>query len=88
MSLLQDYSITCNASGNYSVNFTTTEKASVTYTTDPDGTNVITLNTYAKGETSFVHNFGNSGSDLKFLFDQPAALLGRLRKPNGDIIGV
>jgi len=86
MSLLKDYSISYDKSGNYTVNFTTTEKASATYSIDVDGTKVITLDTDARGATTFSHDYGNSSTDLKFNFDQPDPA-GRRKKPKGLLEG-
>ena len=85
MSLVQNYSITCDKSGNYIINFNTSENASVTYTTERDGTNTITVNVDKKGETTFSKNFGNVSKEFKFTFVQPDGGGTMKRQPSGGI---
>lgn len=89
MSVLQDYSIIYDRSENYILNFTTTEKTSATYSTDRDGTNVITLVADAKGTISFSKNYGNTSKNFKFGFEQQGITntSGGGRIPSGDITG-
>ncbi|MGB0895722.1 MAG: hypothetical protein ACPGU9_02375 [Flavobacteriaceae bacterium] len=85
MSLLQDYCMTYNADKSYTLDFNTTAPASVTYTTGRDGSNVITINTSKKGNTSFSRTFTSVNDQFKFVFDQPDATARRIRIPNGSM---
>jgi len=86
MSLVQDYCIICDKEENYILKFNTSEGASVTYTREKDGTNVININTAKKGETSFSENFGNKNKSFKFIFNQPE-IFERKRTPTGSLTG-
>lgn len=85
MSLVQDYCVTCDKEGNYILEFNTTENASVAYTTEIDGTNVITITTDTKGTTPFSKNYGNTIKFLKYAFDQQSELSRTIREPTGQI---
>jgi len=85
MSLLQDYSITCDKSSNYILNFTTTKKASASFRTSGT-TNTITIDEDTGGSTSFSKNYGNKEVDFKFQFSQPGAPA-RRTEPDGELNG-
>ncbi len=85
MSLLKDYCITCDEKGNYILEFNTFEAASVVFSTEKDGTNLITLNTDAKGETNFLKNYGNASKIYKYKFDQPDDTSKRKGEPTGTL---
>jgi len=85
MSLLQDYSITCDKSGNYILNFNTTKKASASFRTSGT-TNTITIDEDPGGSTSFSKNYGNKEVDFKFQFNQPGTTE-RRTKPDGSLGG-
>jgi len=85
MSLLQDYSITCDKSGNYILNFNTTKKASAVFRL-AGTSNTITIDEDSKGETSFSKNYGNKEVNFKFNFDQPGTAE-RRTQPSGNLDG-
>ena len=71
MNLVQDYCVTCDKKGNYILDFNTSEPASVIYSTNSEGYNVITVNTDSKGKTVFTNNYGNASNIFKYSFIQP-----------------
>jgi len=71
MDLVQTYCVTRGKKGNYTLEFNTSEPASVTYSTERDGTNVITVNTHKKGETAFSNNYTSKDGQFKYVFVQP-----------------
>jgi len=87
MSLVQNYSITYDENQNYTLQFNTSELASVTYSIEKDGTNVITVNNADKGEQKFTHKYTSKNGVFKYVFDQPDdAARGRRRIPGGSMI--
>ncbi|PHS09512.1 MAG: hypothetical protein COA88_04840 [Kordia sp.] len=85
MSLVQDYCITCDKKGNYVLEFNTSENASVVYSTERDGTNVITVKPDTKGTIAFSKNYGNIIKFLKYAFEQEDQLLRTVRQPSGQV---
>ncbi|NQY31140.1 MAG: hypothetical protein HRT69_16950 [Flavobacteriaceae bacterium] len=83
MSLVQDYCVTCDKKGNYILDFSTTENASVVYSKNGD-TNIITVNTNKKGVTTFNENFGNASKIFKYSFIQPGTTE-RRGQPAGEM---
>jgi len=71
MSLVQDYCVTNDKEGNYILAFNTSEGANVAYSTERDGTNVITVNTDKKGKTAFTNNYTSKDGQFKYVFVQP-----------------
>jgi len=84
MSLVQDYCVTYDKEENYILAFNTTEAASVVYTTEKDGTNVITVNTVKKGKTAFTNTYTSIDGEFKYVFNQPGATE-RKREPSGGM---
>ena len=71
MSLVRDYCVTCDAKGNYILDFNTTEAVSVSFLpTEKDGTNVITVKSNRKGGKTFTNNYGNGSKIFKYAFEQ------------------
>jgi len=71
MSLVQDYCVTRDKKGNYILKFNTSEPASVVYTTEKDGTNVITVSPDKKGKITFTNNYTSINNEFKYTFVQP-----------------
>ena len=85
MDLVQGYCVTRNQDGTYFIEFNTTAPASVSYTTEKDGTNVIMVNADPKGKSSFkTNNYKSSGGEFKYVFDQPSSTA-RRREPGGGM---
>lgn len=86
MDLVQGYCVTRNQDGTYFIEFNTTAPASVSYTTEKDGTNVIMVNADLKGKSSFkTDNYKSINGHFKYAFDQPDSGARRKRIPDGDI---
>jgi uncharacterized protein YkuJ len=85
MTLIQTYCVTLDEKGTYKLDFNTTEPASVIYSTERDGTNVITVNTSKKGQTTFTNNYTSKDGQFKYVFDQPDVTARRIRIPSGEI---
>jgi hypothetical protein len=99
MSLLKNYSISCDENFNYTISFETTEKAVVfpALLNTNDGSLIkIKLNkNRATGTLQHSHFFTsiNNNKNFNFEFDQPNSLESEdlvqpsFRKPSGSIIG-
>jgi len=83
MSLVQDYCVTYDKEENYILAFNTTEAASAVYTTEKDGTNVITVNTNKKGKTAFTNTYSSKDGAFKYVFVQPIGGTMK-REPGGN----
>ncbi|MFD0962999.1 hypothetical protein [Pseudofulvibacter geojedonensis] len=84
MDLVQGYCVTRNQDGTYFIEFNTTAPASVTYTTEKDGTNVIMVNADPKGKSSFKsNNYKSLNGEFKYVFDQLGDTARRRRIPSG-----
>jgi hypothetical protein len=85
MSLVQDYCVTYDKGKNYILTFNTTEAANVAYSTEKDGTNVITVTTDKKGKTAFTNTYTSKDGAFKYVFSQPGTT-DRIRVPSGAMI--
>jgi hypothetical protein len=83
MTLIKMYCVTSDEKGTYKLDFNTTESASVIYSTERDGTNVITVNASKKGQTTFTNNYISKDGQFKYVFNQPDATAKSIRVPGG-----
>ena len=73
-------------SKDYFIEFNTTAAAAVSYSTEPDGTNVISVNVDKKGKNSFkTANYKSSDGEFKYVFDQSDDTARRKREPAGGM---
>jgi hypothetical protein len=99
MSLLKNYSISCDQNFNYTISFETTVKAVVSpallNTNDGSLIKITLKKNRATGTIQHSHFFSsvNSNKNFNFEFDQPISLESEdldqpsFRRPSGSIIG-